>query len=354
MLKKDKIQKFEDMTVAAVIDGRLSEAVLVKVSLSETEKQIYLNKGGKVEITSKGYKKLNQYAKISIVKPPNLIFKGQIKGNPYFIYKEGYLRGAIIRAMGIGYTVGGGVVISEQTVNYDVGVVFANELLRNIKDYPESGFMAADDKDIPDKVTYLVNDKENEFPTKGRKWKYYQLDPWAGGAFVDPRSPNIVQLVASHMQRLSSLSTRINTMVEKQVLRNHPAIGIHYVINPDYIPNERGKKDLIGTAEIYMWKTSLSEERILEVRQDIIDGKTFDDIRILTKHHDITEVEEEEVHDEKTEPSVIDTDTEKEMLLERIKKSADKYLFREPGKSYTQMSVDELKKIIKEVEGEDE
>jgi len=349
----------KDFQLVSVIDGRLSEAVKVKVRLSSLEGHIYVDpKSGKVLIKAAGYFKLNQFARISVLKPDNMMFNGDVVGNPYKFYgNDGNLMGEAVKAIGIGYVMSGGIVICQHTAIYNDNIELVAKLLTCIEDYPQSGFMVSSEDEMPPAITYMVGNKLRKFDTADTQWVYYPLGVHLGGIRYDIRNPQISMIMRNHWETRRNIDATMNTLVTKHILKNHPAIGIDTVADVSQETSENNTKYIAGYVHMYMWKKSLTQQRINELYEYVIAGNTFvgEDVKLIDgiitytndDENDPSIAENVTLPDKKETIVIVDDASAKDRLIKVIKNNAGQFLGDLPDKPIYDMSVAELEQYIK-------
>jgi len=355
-----------EFKLVAMINGKLAKAVRVTVRLSSLEGHIYQTESGDVLIRAAGYLKLNQFAKISILKPDTLVYRGDKVGNPHYEYTEdGNILRMYIKGIGIGYVVGGGIVINQHTATYDDNIIMVNSLLKVIEYHPESGFMVTDEDDLPDEISYVARSNLISYKTDQRSWKYYPMGENMGGIMYDIRHPEVGNIIRKQFEGRKNLDSAMSTLLSKHILRTHPAIGIDRVTKCETAISETGDRYIVGYVEMYMWKQSLERNDIINYYEDINNGKSFlssdgislidnmmssyeedDELRLDT--NDILPEEEVDIVEEKDEFPQNEEEL-KANIIAHIKSHADELMNMDIDKPIYEMSLEELKNIAKEI-----
>ena len=355
-----------EFKLVSMVNGKLAKAIKVTVRLSSLEGHIYQTESGDVLIRAAGYLKLNQFAKISILKPDTLVYRGDKVGNPHYVYtNDGNIMRMYVKGIGIGYTVGGGIVINQHTATYDDNIIMVNSLLKTIEDYPESGFMVTDKNDLPEKIDYVVRSNLISYKTDERSWKYYPMGGNMGGILFDIRHPQVANIMRRQWESRKNIDSSMSTLLSKHILRTHPAIGIDRVTKFDTEISEIGERYIVGLVDMYMWKSSLKKEDIINYYEDINRGRSFlssDGISLINNMMSSYEEDDElrlgtneilpaEKVDIKKEVDQFPQNEEelKANIIAHMKSHADELMNMDIDKPIYEMSLEELKSISKEI-----
>jgi DNA repair exonuclease SbcCD ATPase subunit len=357
----------DELKIVAINNGSYCEALKVTVRLTTLEDHMYADGYGNIRIKAKGYLKLNQFAKISIIKPDTLVYGNYgTVGNPYKHYgTDGELLNMVIKAYGIGYVVGGGIVMVQHTAAYDSNTILTSKMLDCIKDYPSCGFITSGPEIMPEVIEYSVGTRIIKIGTSGIDWKYHPMGGSLGGIMYNVRSEEINRLLREHWESQRNIDSIMNTLVTKQILRQHPAIGVDTVGKIKERTAENGVKYLEGYVDLYMWKRNLTKERILELENSINSGTVqlvaYDDGQ--NTDGELKEIRHTEgstlLHDDEEMTSnhavveipiniIEDTDEEREKLLSIIRSHPEMFLCADISKPVYEMNTQELTNIIKE------
>lgn len=355
-----------DYMNATIIDGKPSLAVEVTVALSSKESHVY-SRQGKILLQTAGLRKINRYAKVSIIKPQYQYHDGKKVENPYYV-KDAYGNtiAAKIRGTGIGLVVGGGIVMLDQSVYYDIKAILLSEISRTIQRNAYAGFWAPHKYDeMPQH--YHANIEEYHGNTKSTvqnlidvpeqsRWNYIEIDPILGGFYYNILNPDIEKVARQHIDRMSSLSSRMNTYLERQILKNHPVIGSG---EPTRVISDK-KDEILAEFKLVTWKTALTKEELSKLKEAVEKGETFlenlDNVHLLTvsqsMHTDDKEMQEEEEVETFKDDEEEAVNEERQDLIKWItdpKRVEKSYAYM--TKPVYQCSVDELREIKKSMGG---
>ncbi len=270
--------------------------------------------------------------------PDKIYYVGKYVTNPHKIEENGYVRGAIVKGIGIGQSEAGGIIVNEQIVFYDTSVVLADNLMRSIQAYPESGFVAASKDDRPKTFQYRKKGELCIKKVEGEGWRYIPINEILGGICVNIRETNIAYAMKNHLSILRGMSKYIETLIGKQILRTHPSIGITVAPKPNIKTTENGK-DVISEVQLRIRKNSLEPESIKKIQKVVAEKGTT----IGMEGVNVLQGEKKEDHSE----NEVIKDDERFQLIEKIKSDPNRYFDKivGMGKSIEDMTIDELKKI---------
>jgi len=355
-----------EFKLIAMVNDKLAKAIKVTVRLSSLEGHIYQTEGGDVLIRAAGYLKLNQFAKISILKPDTLVYRGDKVGNPHYEYtSDGNILRMYVKGIGIGYVVGGGIVINQHTATYDDNVIMVNSLIKVINDFPRAGFMVTDKDDLPEEISYFVRSNKITFKTYNIAWKYYPMGENMGGIMYDIRHPQVTNIMRKQWEGRKNLDSSMSTLLSKHILRTHPAIGIDRVTKYDTEISETGERYIVGYVDMYMWKSSLKKNDIVSYYEDINNGRSFlssegislvdnmmssyeEDDELRLGVNDILPVEEADIVENKESFPKNDEEL-RANIIAHIKAHADELMNMDIDKPIYEMTLEELKNISKEI-----
>lgn len=244
-----------------------------KIKLAEKAGHLYQIKG-KYAITSTGYIHLNKVASINLVTPQMVMIDGIAKPNPYVERnpKTKAIETVNVRKMGVGYSPIGNTTVIDKTLFYNIYTYFIQAIQSKMKKNSACAFIGTRD------------DKPGE--KKKGKWAWYETeDPL--GIWVDYTSQPIIDAMEDHTQRQRFGDRIAQKIVERNILKDHPAIGIS---QPEVVG---------GVAEIlvYGWRHKFRPSDVQEIMSRAEHG-TLDkqtDAEIIT-----VEPEEEEKAVEET------------------------------------------------------
>lgn len=214
-------------------DGILMRPIKAVMTLYESRGHIY-KVGKKWAITNDGYKFLNKVASISIVTPQKISMDGQEMPNPV-VERDPDTKVVLtvnVRKMGVGYSPAGNLVVIDKTLYYNVYTYFIQSIQAKMnkqewkwdkdakKSKPTGKMLHPDAARIGTK-----DDKPKE--DKG-KWVFLPTAPPLG-LWINYTDPAIQECLEEHTQRQRFGDRIAQTIVERNILKGHPAIAIGQV-----------------------------------------------------------------------------------------------------------------------------
>jgi len=266
-----------------VQNGQILRPIKARMALSQEENHLYYaNK--KYNITSDGYRHLNKVASVSILTPQSVIVDGKEMPNPYIERHERtkITKSVYIRKIGIGYSPAGNITVMDMTLHYNLYTYFIQSIQAKMnKKVWESGKETG--PEFPDCAEIGIKDVK---PEKDGKWVWYEMeDPL--GIWVNYEDPAIISCMEEHTQRQRFADRIAQTIVERNILKKHPAIGVAQV-NPigSPRPQDRNAKALVT---VFGYRHEFTMPKI----NDILERAERGDENIDVKE-EVIEVDQEE------------------------------------------------------------
>jgi len=206
--------------------GQVMAAVKADMTLHEKLGHFYKMKDRSI-ITSIGYVHLNKVASISILTPQNVIVDGRPVPNPHIERdpKTKAILSVNIRKMGVGFSPAGSIVVIDKTLFYNVYTYLIQSIQKKMGDckWDNSGGRAfkTDVRKFPDCAVYGVAGKE---PTTKGSW-YFLPTEGALGIWINYEDQATVDCLEEHTQRQRFGDRIAQKIVERNILKDHPAIG---------------------------------------------------------------------------------------------------------------------------------
>ena len=181
----------------------------------------------KWNITSDGYTHLNKVASISILSAPSVVVDGIEQPNPYVERNKRTraIEAVMVRKIGIGYSPAGNVTAVDKTLFYNVYTYFIQSIQAKMKRTKWEGGKPTDKKLHPDCAITGMKDAPPEIDGK---WAFYQTVPPLG-IWINYADPIILDCLDEHTQRQRFGDRIAQKIVERNILKDHPAIGISQV-----------------------------------------------------------------------------------------------------------------------------
>lgn len=265
-----------------------------KLILSERRGHLYKIKG-KYAISGAGYIHLNRIASVNLVTPQNVVVDGVTVPNPHI--ERNKITKAIeavnVRKIAIGFSPVGNIVAIDKTLFYNVYTYFIQAIQAKMKKKKENSTELL----YPDCATYGTRRDKPDLGGK-EKWVFYETARPLG-IWVDYSNPAIIDCLEDHTQRQRFGDRIAQKIVERNCLKDHPAIGVSQV------EVDKGQAEI----KVYGWRHELEKGNIDDIakKAEAGDGSI------------------------KTEADIVDIEVEEEEeVIEEIQDEAVEY---EPGKS---------------------
>jgi len=303
-VKKDVLGLTADFGIVytKVQEGQIMAPIRADMTLYEKLGHIYKQKD-KYPITGPGYRYLNKVASISLVTPQSVIVDGRPVPNPHIERnpKTKSVESVNIRKMGIGYSPAGNIVVIDKTLFYNVYTYFIQSIQAKMKRVVWASGKPTDAKEFPDCAVYGTAD---ERPTKPGKWAFYLTeDPI--GIWINYESPAIIDCLEEHTQRQRFGDRIAATIVERNILKDHPAIAVSQVF---YRETTLGVQ---ATVTVHGWRNDNTPRNLAAIMRQAESGKESGDFHdaIEVKAETIVDLEAEEEIEARKEASEIEMDT---------------------------------------------
>jgi len=261
-----------------------------KIKLYESKGHLYPFKGKHV-VTARGYIQLNKIASINVLTPQTIVVDGVAQPNPY-VERERSTKMIVtvnVRKIGIGYSPIGNITIVDKTLFYNIYTYFIQSIQKKIKDAKSNKEPCA-----------FIGTKQSDLPDYG-SWVFYKtMSPL--GIWVNYTDKEIESCLEDHTQRQRFGDRIAQTIVERNIYKDHPAIGVTTV--------EAEGRDKEHTAEVIVhgYRHPMKSDRINHILEQAEKGSPDLDIKA-------------EVLDD------VDLDAEKEAIQEESVDDKDGTLF---------------------------
>ena len=232
-------------------------------------------------IASAGFTHLNKVASISILTPLSVIVDGHEQPNPYVERNKRTraIESVIVRKIGIGYSPAGNITAIDKTLYYNVYTYFIQSIQAKLKKSKWSEGKETDEKANPDAGIVGIADKE---PGKKGSWVFFPIEEPLG-IWANYEDQAIIDCLEEHTQRQRFGDRIAQKIVERNILKDHPAIGISNVIPKVGATSEQGQ---MAYVEVYGYRHDMGyadlkdvmkqaarggEDAAVEVKADVID-----------------------------------------------------------------------------------
>lgn len=263
-------------------NGDLLRPIKGHMTLSEKAGHIYkmrIKKQDKYPITAAGFVHLNKVASVNIVTPQMVAVDGIPVHNPHVDRnpKTKAIETVNVRKIGIGHSPAGNITIIDKTLFYNIYTYFIQSVQAkmNKKKWDKKLQGYGDEPEFPNCAITGTRDERPE----GGKWAFFEtVEPL--GIWVNYEDEAILACLDEHTQRQRFGDRIAQKIVERNILKDHPAIGISQV----EATGERGK--MTAEVTVYGWRHDEGPDEInnlakqaeegseeLDVRADVIDVK---------------------------------------------------------------------------------
>ena len=213
--------------------GVEKRAFKAKVELTCPEQFCFISK--KPMICAPGLEKANQYAGIEIFKPQKLVANGgQEVMNPYYTMdNNGMVSSIAMRGIGIGYGPLGSLAAVDQTIIINMSTVLLQELQAKLKNNPTIAVLGLKDRRPNEfKASIMGYDererrrvvKKTEMVTTDDTWVFIPVFGLTG-YWLNVTAPDILDVFDGYIQKQRFIERTANTILRRQILSLHPAIG---------------------------------------------------------------------------------------------------------------------------------
>lgn len=175
-------------------------------------------------ISSSGYTHLNRVASINIVTPQKVTVDGVEQANPHIERNDRtkLIESVHVRKIGIGYSPAGNITIIDKTLFYNIYSYFIQSIQAKMKKVEWKDGKPTDKKIHPD---CAIIGMANKKPEKDGSWAFFETASPLG-LWVNYEDPAIIDCLEEHTQRQRFGDRIAQTIVERNILKDHPAIGI--------------------------------------------------------------------------------------------------------------------------------
>ena len=278
--------------------NEIMRPVRAQFKLSEKKGHYYIIQK-KAVISSTGYIQLNKAASVNIVTPKSVIVDGRMENNPH-IERHPVTRlveSVAVRKIGIGFSPIGNITVIDKTLFYNIYTYFIQSLQAKMKakSWDKKANRLTDKAKFPDcAFVGTLDDK----PEKG-KWVFYPTAEPLGiwGNYEDKA---FLECHDDWTQRQRFGDRTAQKICERNILRDHPAIGID-TVEPTGPPGQ-------GTAivNVYSWRHDLTPQNLDDILRQAERGSKEYDIKAEvvepSAEEEKKEMEEEKKTDEEIKP----------------------------------------------------
>jgi len=272
-----------------VENGVIVSPVQGKMILKKKEGHLY-NIKGSTAITATGYRYLNKVASINLITPKSIAMGGQSLPNPHVERdpKTKAIQTVNIRKMAIGYSPAGNITVIDKTLYYNIYTYFLQSIQAKMKKkFPKDYHDKTKQNTLmhPDCAKYGSRmDKPSE--PEGSKWAFYGLEPPLG-IWVNYMDPGLIECLEEHVQRQRFGDRIAQTIVERNLLADHPAIAVRKV-DP-----EGGYENAIGRVTVWGYRHEFDASKITGIMDQVEKGDKEIDVQAEIINGSVATEEEE-------------------------------------------------------------
>ena len=244
---------FGEVFVKQTEEGHYLRPVKARLPLSESAGHFYWISGNHT-ISAAGYVHLNRVASINLVTPRTISVDGIEQPNPYVERnrKTKVIETVNVRKIGIGFSPMGNITVVDKSLFYNLYTYFIESIRAKMKKKKDG----SEELLFPDCA--FIGTK-NDKPTKSGKWAFYEIEAPLG-IWVDYTHEAIISCIDDHTQRQRFGDRIAQKIVERNILKDHPAIGVSQV--EDVSGDFKKKK---GYATVYGYRHEFGPREINDI-----------------------------------------------------------------------------------------
>lgn len=271
---------FGEVYIKVTKDGQVMRPIRSQIGLFEKAGHFYGLPGKwnpetkqmdkKYAIAYPGYVHLNKVASISILTPPTVVRDGVEQPNPYVERnpKTRAIESVIVRKIGIGYSPAGNLVAIDKTLYFNPYTYFIQSIQAKMskkkwdKDRKEKSDEAANPNAA---VVGILTEK----PDRPGSWAFFPVEEPLG-LWVNYEDPAILDCLEEHTQRQRFGDRIAQTIVERNILKDHPAIGVSAVVaKPGSVP-EQGQR---ASVEVFGYRHDMGYADLKDILRQAAKGQ---------------------------------------------------------------------------------
>jgi hypothetical protein len=252
----------------------------IKATFMLFERLGHIYKPGKSwAIAGIGYRLLNTVSSVSLVCAQKVVVDGREQPNPYMERDENTKLPQIvhIRKLGIGMSMIGNIVVIDKTLSYNIKTYFLQSIQKKMKEKREDGTPLH-----PNCGKLGVKMKK---PEEKGEWAFFEIEAPIG-VWVNYSDPAILDCMDQHVQRQRFAERIAESIVSRNILKDHPAIGVS-TVTP-----KTSEAGTVAYVTVYGYRNAIEPKNISEILAQTEQGEEGIEVKAET----ITEVplEEEE------------------------------------------------------------
>lgn len=271
---------FGEVYIKVSKDGQIMRPIRSQIGLFEKAGHFYGLPGKwnpetkqmekKHAIAYPGYVHLNKVASVSILTPPTVVRDGVEQPNPYVERnpKTRAIDSVIVRKIGIGYSPAGNIVAIDKTLYFNPYTYFIQSIQAKMskKKWDKEKKEKSEDSANPNAAVVGI---ESEKPDRPGSWVFFPVESPLG-LWVNYEDPAIIDCLEEHTQRQRFGDRIAQTIVERNILKDHPAIGVSSVIaRPGSVP-EQGQR---ASVEVFGYRHDMGYADLKEILRQAAKGQ---------------------------------------------------------------------------------
>lgn len=197
-------------------------------------------------ISSAGYTQLNKVAGITILTPQQVVVDGKDRPNPHIERdpETKAITAVNLRKIGLGYSPAGTLVAVDKTLFYNIYTYFIQSIQAKMKRTQWKDGHPTGNKEFPDCAIYGTKEKT---PEKKGSWAFFPTQPPLG-LWINYEDQAIIDCLEEHTQRQRFGDRIAQTIVDRNILKDHPAIGVARVFAKE------GQQGWTATVTVYGYR----------------------------------------------------------------------------------------------------
>jgi len=267
---------FGTLYIKRTANGEILRPIKATMTLSENAGHIYSFQKDKWIPSAAGLVHMNKVPGVSIVTPPTIIVDGIEKPNPYVERnpKTKAIETVNVRKIGIGYNPAGQIVVIDKSLYYNIYTYLIQSIQAKMKKKVWKNGQSTDEALYKDMAEIGTFDDRPE-TSETAKWTFFSMTENLG-IWVNYLHPQIHSVLDEHTQRQRFGDRIAQTIVERNILKDHPAIGIAAVQVTEVMrPASAGRpetRDHIASVTVHGFRHNLSAGDINDLMQQAEKG----------------------------------------------------------------------------------
>lgn len=243
-------------------------------------------------VTVQGYNRLNQFAGLHEITPPEMMFDGKPQSNPRVQYdQKGEIKKVIVRKIVIGYTVAGSLVATDVVRHYNFDAYYMQDLQNKAK-WKKDAAKFGTELSCPFAPDANVEEK-NGIPYVKANGKIYLFKRVKDieGIWIDPAHDEIREVYDQHIQHQKFGDVIAQNVASRNAKKAHPGIAATNVIALGDEDNH------YADVQVFGYRSTISSKEAEEIASKIVRGEQVSNVEV---NHSVEDASFEEVKVETT------------------------------------------------------